>query len=169
MANSETKYNGQKAYVEIDIEKYKKTGEVTITSAPIVADEVTTKVHSPGFEITYLAYFLELFDKLGGAKYKVFKYIIENKEYNNTLIITVRELVEKTGTSIRTVNETLKLLREQGLIKTRTGSIMLLPKLSHRGSGRKEAYLMRKFEAFEKENPPSSADDTPFGERGLEE
>ena len=67
---------------------------------------------------------------------------------DNTLIITVRELAEKTGTSTRTVQDTLKLLREAGLIKCRTGAIMLVPKLAHRGSDRREAYLMQKFEVF---------------------
>ena len=95
-----------------------------------------------------MAYFIDLFDKLGGKKYVVFKYIIENKSADNTLIITVRELAQKTGTSTRTVQDTLKLLREAGLIKCRTGAIMLVPKLAHRGSDRREAYLMQKFEVF---------------------
>jgi len=156
MKNGETSYNGQSAYVQINMEKFKKTGEVEIVGAPLIAENVVTKVNRTGFEITYLAYFLDLFDQLGGAKYKVFKYIIEHKESsNNTLIITINELIKKTETSRQTVVDTLKLLRAKGLIKTRVGSIMLLPKLSHRGSDRKEAYLMRKFESFEVEQEES--------------
>ena len=34
----------------------------------------------------------------------------------------------------------LKLLEESGLISRRTGAIMLLPKVAHRGSDRREAY-----------------------------
>lgn len=146
--SNETTYTGQKAYVEIDTELFKKNGEVKITSIPIIADEAVTKVERSGFEITYLVYFSGLFEILGGSKYKVFEYILKNKEYNNTLIITNRELAIRTGTAVRTVVETLKLLRDRGLIKTRVGSIMLLPKLSLRGSHRTEVYLMHKFEAF---------------------
>ncbi len=144
----ETIYHGQEAYVKIDPKALKENGEVRIIGEPILADEVIKKVNRNGFEITYLAYFIDLFDKLGGKKYVVFKYIIENKSADNTLIITVRELAEKTGTSTRTVQDTLKLLREAGLIKCRTGAIMLVPKLAHRGSDRREAYLMQKFEVF---------------------
>lgn len=144
----ETIYHGQEAYVKIDSKALIESGEVKIIGEPILADEVVKKVNRKGFEITYLAYFIDLFDKLGGKKYIVFKYIIEHKSAENTLIITVRELAEKTGTSTRTVQDTLKLLREAGLIKCRIGAIMLVPKLAHRGSDRREAYLMQKFEVF---------------------
>lgn len=147
----ETLYKGKEAYIRIDADKLQTTGEIVITGEPILADEVVKKVSRTGFEITYLTYFVDLFDKLGGKKYLVVKYIIEHKSTDNTLIITTRELASKTGTSTKTVTETLKLLKEANLIKQRVGSIMLLPKLAHRGSDRKEAYLMQKFETFEGE------------------
>lgn len=146
--SNDTIYKGREAYVKIDAKALHETGEVKIIGQPIEADEVIRKVNRNGFEITYLAYFCDLFDKLGGKKYIVFRYIIEHKSSDNTLIITNRELAEKTNTSLQTVNNTLKLLRESGLISCRTGAIMLLPKVAHRGSDRKEAYLMQKFESF---------------------
>ena len=147
--SSNTLYQGREAYVKIDAKLLHATGEIKITSDPIEAEQIVKKVPRAGFEITYLAYFCDLFDKLGGKKYAVFKYIIEHKSAENTLIITNRELAEKTGTSLQTVSDTLKLLRDANLISTRSGSIMLLPRLAHRGSDRKEAYLMQKFEAFD--------------------
>lgn len=144
----ETIYHGQEAYVKIDHKALQEHGEVKIVGEPILADEVVKKVRRNGFEITYLAYFIDLFDKLGGKKYIVFKYIIEHKSAENTLIITIRELAEKTKTSTRTVQDTLNLLKEAGLIKCRTGAITLVPKLVHRGNDRREAYLMQKFEVF---------------------
>ena len=109
------------------------------------------KVPRNGFEITYLAHFFDLFDQLGGQKYKVFKYIIKNKNSENQLIITTRELAEKTKTSLPTVSATLKLLRNANLIEQRTGAIMLHPQLAHRGSDKKEAYLLQKFSSFSEE------------------
>lgn len=100
------------------------------------------------FEITYLAYLFDVFDQLGGQKYKVFKYIVENKSSENTLIITTRELAERCKVSTKTVSEALKLLRDKGLIATRTGAIMLLPKIAHRGRKGREQYLMHKFQEF---------------------
>lgn len=146
--SAETIYQGREAWVKIDTQALLETGEVKAAGQPIWADEVVKKVSRSGFEITYLAYFVDLFDKLGGKKYTVFKYIIEHKSAENTLIITVRELAEKTKTSTKTVSETLKLLKEAHLIKCRTGAIMLIPKIAHRGTDRMEAYLMQKFEVF---------------------
>ena len=132
-------------YQGTDVWVNRRTGET------IEADQVIRKVPRNGFEITYLAYFMDLFDKLGGKKYVVFKYILSNKSTENTLIITNRELAEKTGTSLQTVSDTLKLLRESGLLTQRTGAIMLHPQLAHRGSERKEAYLLQKFVSFGEE------------------
>ena len=95
-----------------------------------------------------MAYLFDVFDQLGGQKYKVFKYIVENKSSENTLIITTRELAEKCKVSTKTVSEALKLLRDKGLIATRTGAIMLLPKIAHRGRKGREQYLMHKFQEF---------------------
>jgi hypothetical protein len=145
---SSTIYQGKRAYAEVDVDLYQKTGEIKIVDTPFLADNAVTKIRRGGFEITYLAYFCDLFDKLGGQKYKVFKYIIENKNSDNQLIITMRELAEKTKTSLETVRQTIKLLQEKDLITTRVGSIMISPMLAHKGDDRKEAYLMRKFEEF---------------------
>lgn len=119
------------------------------TGETIEADQVIKKVPRNGFEITYLAYFMDLFDKLGGKKYVVFKYILSNKSAENTLITTHRELAKNCGVSLQTVTDTLKLLKEAGLITQRTGAIMLHPQLAHRGSDKKEAYLLQKFVGFD--------------------
>lgn len=134
-----TMYEGRDVWVN------ERTGE------KIEADQIIKKVPRNGFEITYLAYFCDLFDQLGGQKYKVFKYIIENKNSENQLIVTTRELAKKTGTSLPTVSATLKLLKEAKLIQQRTGAIMLHPRLSHRGKDSKERYLLNKFVTFDEE------------------
>jgi DNA-binding transcriptional regulator YhcF (GntR family) len=159
MPKNNTIYQGKEAYVRIDTALLQNTGEVKIIGEPIIADEVVTKVQRKGFEITYLAYFFDIFDELGGQKYKILKYILENKDYNNTLIITVRELAAKTKTSTNTVNGALKLLRERGIIKTRVGSIMLLPKVALKGSSEKEMHLMRKFKIFEQTEEENNTED----------
>lgn len=145
----ETIYRGQEAYVRIDAQAFQEHGEVKTLGEPIIADEVVKKVNRNGFEITYLTYLVDLFDKLGGKKYTVFKYILAHKSAENTLIITTRELARKTETSVQTVTDTLKLLEESGLIARKTGAIMLLPKVAHRGNDRREAYLMQKFVEFD--------------------
>lgn len=148
---TKTLYQGKEGYVQIDLQALNETGEVKIIGDPFVADSSITKVDRNGFEITYLAYLFDVFDQLGGQKYKVFKYIVEHKSSDNTLIITNRELAKKCDVALSTVQEALKLLKEKGLIATRTGAIMLLPKIAHRGKSAREQYLMHKFQEFSNE------------------
>lgn len=129
-------------YENTDVWINQRTGEI------IEADKVIKKVPRTGFEITYLSYFIDLFEKLGGQKYKVFKYIIENKNADNQVIITTTELAKKTKVSRQTVSDTLKILSDATLISRKVGVIMLNPKLVHRGDKNKEAYLLTKFETL---------------------
>ena len=129
-------------YEDTDVWVNQRTGEI------IEADKVIKKVPRTGFEITYLSYFIDLFEKLGGQKYKVFKYIIENKNADNQVIITTTELAKKTKVSRQTVSDTLKILSDATLISRKVGVIMLNPKLVHRGDKNKEAYLLTKFETL---------------------
>lgn len=143
-----TIYQGKEMWVQVDPQKLQETGEIRTIGEPVVADASITRCDRNGFEITYLAYLFDVFDQLGGQKYKVFKYIIEHKSADNTLIITNRELAQKCNVSTKTITETLKLLKEKGLIATRTGAIMILPKIAHRGKMGREQFLMHKFQEF---------------------
>lgn len=149
---TKTTYDGREAYIRVDGQALYETGEVKTVGDPFFADTSTTTVERSGFEITYLAYMFDVFDQLGGKKYAVFRYIVEHKSADNTIIITSRELAEKCGVSTQTVTATLKLLREKGLIATRTGAIMVLPKIAHRGSSTREQVLLHKFREWEEES-----------------
>lgn len=145
---TKTIYQGKEIWVRVDSQALQETGEIRTIGEPVIADATITKCDRNGFEITYLAYLFDVFDQLGGQKYKVFKYIVEHKSVDNTLIITNRKLAEKCKVSTQTVYECLKLLKEKGLIATTTGAIMLLPKVAHRGKVGREQFLMHKFEEF---------------------
>lgn len=120
-----------------------ETGEV------IETDSITKDIKRNNFMITYMTYLIDVVEILGTKKMMVFKYILENMDKgNNTLIITTRELAEETKISRQVIIDTLKLLEERGLIVRRSGSMMLNPKLIHRGSNQKEKYLLTKFKEF---------------------
>lgn len=140
-------YQGRSKWLQVPDNYQAKPGEHVIET-----DDVMKRVNRNGFQITYLSYFFDLFDQLAGKKYAVVKYILQNKSNENTLIITNRELAQKCNVGINTVTDTLKLLKNAGLIETRTGAIMLNPKLAHRGGNEKELYLLQKFTTFNDEN-----------------
>lgn len=144
---NDTLYRGVTRWLQVPNDYVAKNGENVID-----ADDIVKKIPRNGFEITYLTYLFDLFDKLGGRKYQVLKYILQNKSTDNTLIITTRELAQKCNVSTKTVIETLHILRDANLIETRTGAIMLNPKIAHRGSDGTERYLLQKFAVFSDEN-----------------
>ena len=117
------KYEGKEQWQNL------QTGEI------IEADSVIKEVGRNNFMITYLTYMLDLFDLLSTKKMQVVRYILKNMDMSsNTLIITTMELSKETKVSKPVVIETLKILEESGLITRRVGSLMMNPKLVHRGS-----------------------------------
>lgn len=137
-------YLGTSMWMKLD-ENGKPTGETKIVDE--FESELDTRRN--GFMITYMSAIISLIEKLGTKKMAVVKYIFENmSKSENTLIITTKELAEKSNVSKPVVLETLKLLEEGKLIKRRTGAIMLSAKLMHRGNENKERYLMTRFYEF---------------------
>lgn len=123
-------------------------------------DVVIKEVPRTGFAITYLSSIINLIDSIGNKKMQVVKYVLKNMDSNNILLQTVREVADGCGCSVQTVNDTLKLLEQAGIIARKTGAIMLSPKLVHKGNARKERYLMAKFvEINSVEEVPKNIDD----------
>lgn len=143
--NLNIEYKQDSKIIHKGIERWQnlETGEI------IEATEVIKKVERNGFMITYLSAIINLIDSLGNKKMQVVKYILKNMEKsNNTLIITTQELAEKSGVSKPIVIETLKTLEDAGIIKRRTGAIMIHSDLIHRGTASKEKALLTRFEEF---------------------
>lgn len=76
---------------------------------------------------------------------QVVKYILQKMDSNNKLSETVREIATGSGCSLQTVNDTLKVLENCGIIARKTGTVMLSPKLIHKGNAARERFLMTKF------------------------
>lgn len=119
-------------YVGQDIWINERTGE------KITFNQIIKKTSGNEFMITYLSTMINLIDRLGNKKMQVVKYILENMDKStNTLIITTRELSNKTKVSKPVVLDTLKILEDAKIIARRTGSIMIHSDLVHRGNEKK--------------------------------
>ena len=139
-------------YVGQDIWINERTGE------KITFNQIIKKTSGNEFMITYLSTMINLIDRLGNKKMQVVKYILENMDKStNTLIITTRELSNKTKVSKPVVLDTLKILEDAKIIARRTGSIMIHQhfKLINiltaaeniiLGNEKKEKYLLVRFE-----------------------
>lgn len=129
----------QEYYQQID----PNTGEVIGDIRQV--DVVVREVPRVGFAITYLSSIINLIDSIGNRKMQVVKYVLQHMDSNNVLLQTVREIAAGCNCSVQTVNDTLKLLENAGIIARRTGAVMLSPRLVHKGNAKKERYLMAKF------------------------
>lgn len=119
------------------------TGEVV--GEVITADSVIKEIPRVGFEITYLSTIIGMIDSIGNKKMQVVKYLLKQRDSNNKISETIREIAAGSKCSIQTVNETLKILEQCGVIARKTGTVMLSPKLLHKGNAARERYLMLKF------------------------
>lgn len=119
-------------------------------------DVILKEIPRTGFAITYLATIINLIDNIGNKKMQVVKYILQKMDSNNKLSETIREIAKGSGCSLQTVNDTLKTLEECQIIARKVGTVMLSPKLAHKGNAKKERYLMTKF--LQIENSESDAE-----------
>ena len=71
---------------------------------------------------------------------------------NNKLSETVREIAKGSKCSLQTVQETLVLLEKCGIIARKTGTVMLSPKIAHKGNSKRERFLMTKFTEIKESN-----------------
>lgn len=129
----------QEFYQQID----PNTGEVIGDVRAV--DVIIKEVSRTGFAITYLSTIIRMIDTIGNKKMQVVKYILQSMDSNNKLSETVREIAKGSGCSIQTVQDTLKMLEECQIIARKTGTVMLSPKLAHKGNAKREKFLMTKF------------------------
>jgi len=90
--------------------------------------ELFSESAGKGWNITYPRVVSEVLVKTGGSP--VLAWMLLNKDTNNLVIASARKISEMSEMSISTVERTLKLLKEQEIIrKVQNGVYMLNPKL----------------------------------------
>ena len=111
-------------------------------------DVIVKEIPRTGFAITYLSTIVQMIELVGNKKMQVVKYVLQHMDSNNKLSETVREISTGCNCSLQTVNDTLKILENAGIIARKTGTVMLSPKLIHKGNAQHERFLMTKFFAI---------------------
>lgn len=136
----------EKAYIEIDLELLRETGEVRPIGSPIIAPTITQKVPRGKFEITYTAELFNILKELGNKKIEILSYMLDHKDGNNSLNMSNSEIAKVTNSSRTTVVETMTILKNANLV-TRKGTVLMInPNLMVKGNQLREAWLMRKYE-----------------------
>ena len=126
-------------YVQVHSDGTPITGEVKRV------DVMIKEIPRSGFAITYLSAIVQMIDAIGNRKMQVVKYILSHMDSNNKVSETEQEISNHSGISRQTVHDTLKLLENAGIIARKTGTVMLSPKLVHKGNAQRERLLMTRF------------------------
>jgi DNA-binding transcriptional regulator YhcF (GntR family) len=93
------------------------------------AFEVPVMNHRKGrdnFEMIFYGHFLEVLNDLGNKKIQVLQYIVKNRSKSENIFIgTQRDIASALSINVMTVNKTLTILEDKGVIKTKTGVIYI--------------------------------------------
>ena len=87
------------------------------------------------FEKIWLGHILQALDCMGSKKIKVVTWLLNNKNVENIVIATQREISEKCGVSLPIVTETIRVLQTADVIKMKqNGVYMLNPNVIFKGN-----------------------------------
>jgi hypothetical protein len=99
------------------------------------------------WEKTWIANLFMALKALGSKRVDVAMWLLENKNSDNQIVYTQREIAELTGVSIKTVNESIKLLVGCDAMrrKNQKGILMWNPDIIAKGNGTRRNKLVIEF------------------------
>lgn len=139
----------QNVYVRIDLEHYEATGEIVPISGVMTEDMIIRRIGKApkgGFEIVRIPLECEAWRRVAGERGKVIAFLIENRNIQNEVRMTTKEVSSRTGVSIRTVGRIIDELEEAELAVQGVRSIILNPNWIHKGDNFREAAIYSEFD-----------------------
>lgn len=95
------------------------------------------------FEKIWLGHILQALDCMGSKKIKVVTWLLDNKNFENTIIATQRDISIQCQVSLPIVTETLKILQKGDILKMKqNGVYMLNPNVIFKGDKNKRLNIL---------------------------
>ncbi len=117
-----TKVVGKEKYIN------QMTGEI------LEMDVIEIDEKDANFEKLWLGHIIESLDLVGNQKMKVLTYLLKQKNADNLIVKTQRQMAEETGISYQTVSLTIKgLLESNFLVKANMGAYRINPDVIYKG------------------------------------
>jgi predicted transcriptional regulator len=124
------------------------------TGEKLSAHVVSRSVVDKDFKKLWLGHILEAVDEIGNAKMRILFWMLENCDYENRVIATMRKLSAETGTGLETVNRLLKALVKHNIVKReQVGVYRLNPNVIFNGTHDKRMDVLIRYEATQQELP----------------
>lgn len=74
-------------------------------------------IDKKGWRRVVLSDMLEVLEQIGNKKIQVLEFLIDNMNANNEMDLSMRDIEEATGISLKTINTTIKALIKANLLK----------------------------------------------------
>lgn len=108
-----------------------------------------------GFEKLWIGHILEAIEEVGNAKVKVLFWMLKNKDQNNMVRGTVREIAEATGVHRNTVVSLTTALRKADVVRLEYGGRWILnPGVIFKGGHSKRMNVLIRYKAMEQQELP---------------
>lgn len=135
-----------KMYIEVDADAYLTKNELCAVGEPFKVSAARSRMDSINHK--ELAALLR---KCRNRRVEVLAYLIENRDYNNCVSITCKEISERTKIAKQTVLDAVTVFMECGIMKRHNHILMFSPKFIHRANSKNNAFLERMYDTFESE------------------
>lgn len=121
--SKKTKVIGNKAYIDPE------TGE------SIACEVVSIEDRDFNFHKVWLGHIIQALDAVGNQKIKVITFLLDNMSKDNLIILSQREIAEKSNVSVAIVNQTVKALKEADfIVEVKRGLYQINPSAVFKGS-----------------------------------
>ena len=95
---------------------------------------VTVEERDCNFHKVWLSHIIETLDLIGNQKINLFLWIMENLDKENKLCYTYRQMEQRTGISLKTIAETMKVLVDSNfLTRHNSGTYIVNPDIIFKG------------------------------------
>jgi DNA-binding transcriptional ArsR family regulator len=129
-----------------------RTGEIIETQT--LSREVKGDVDI-GFEKLWVGHILDAVQEVGNAKMQVLFWLIRNKDRNNMVRGTVRQIAETLGVSKTTVSGLMTALRKANVVQLEYGGRwMLNPAVVFKGGHSRRMNVLIRYKAMEQQELP---------------
>lgn len=129
-----------------------RTGEIIETQT--LSREVSGDV-DVGFEKLWVGHILDAVQEVGNAKMQVLFWLIRNKDRNNMVRGTIRQIAEALGVSKTTVSGLMAALRKANVVQLECGGRwMLNPAVVFKGSHSRRMNVLIRYKAMEQQELP---------------
>lgn len=150
------------ALLNPDVWINQRTGEIIETQT--LSREVKGDVDI-GFEKLWVGHILDAVQEVGNAKMQVLFWMIRNKDRNNMVHGTVRQIAEKLGVSKTTVSALMTSLRKANVVRLEYGGRwMLNPAVVFKGGHNKRMNVLIRYKCMEQQELPLEEETTEYKE-----